>query len=244
MDKRGEGSRKQLTHPSARGGESGATAGGEGLRITGCSLTAYFVAINSPSSQACRLSTSMSQQGTPARPSARPGVGGRMSGGPARPPGARTTLHGFGGAAAGEGAGQPRPPRSPWRKHRVPGHRESPAAQRGGGVGGREEEAQAGGAPRNTRYPLRQRPLQGGPPGSPRPHPPGSTGGCSAQARGGLPALGAVPGPPDARRARGQAGGEQRPERRGAGLLRRSTGRKDARAAPLRKGHLWKRNGG
>lgn len=70
-DKRGERTRKRPA-PLPKEAAAGARAGGEGLRITGCSLTAYFVRINSPSSLACWLSTSASQPG--------PGVGGRVRG--------------------------------------------------------------------------------------------------------------------------------------------------------------------
>lgn len=63
-----------------------ARAGGEGLRVTGRNLTAYFVAINSPSSLASRLSTSVSQQGH--LPAPQPGLGaGGCGGEEARPPG-------------------------------------------------------------------------------------------------------------------------------------------------------------
>lgn len=245
MDKRGEGSRKQLTHPSARGGESGARAGGEGLRITGWSHCVFCC-----NKQPLVPSLPAQHLHDPARnpcPPLSQARGGRKdvrraseaSWGEDHPPGL-WRRRSWGGSWLASSSKVPLAQAPCSRSSRKPSRAEG---RRGGGSGGRGSGWR--GAQEHALPAPAETPMQGGPPGFSLPPPPrGPHADSPPKARGGLPALGAVPGPPDPRRARWQAGGEQRPERRGAGLLRRNTGRKDARAAPLRKGHLWKRNGG
>lgn len=247
-DKRGESTRKRPA-PLPVEAAAGARAGGEGLRLTGCSLTAYFVGINSPSSLACWLSTSASQPG--------PGVGGRVRGRGSEDHPPRLPCHSWGGGWPASSSKVPFVQATCSRSSRKPSHT-------GGGGGSVRAGHREHALPPPTETPCREER-----PGSLRPSliywAPTVR---RSQLRGGLTAPqvqmrilrprhevswctpGDVPpgcrhwarsqGPRDPRCARWQAGGDQRPASR-----RRSPPQKHGQAGctsgpPLRRGHLWK----